>query len=610
STWIPSSLVPDVNALTIEIRATHTVTIKTPASTRSAVVKGTLKLLNGNSNTGSLTLYTPNRFILYSLKVADGGLFQVVSEDAFYSETIQFHDEDAAITVYGKIMIGDGGSQNSDGYYGFATAPNQRVYWYNNSVFEWNNNNSAHIPAGDTTYFPNAAGHPIFRITNIGGTISGLTNTIINGFLEVNTPVNFDGAGIKTIADGIRGNSGITQADGSGLLRISSPTTEVFAEGLNTQDIEIGLLSGNIQLNLNSTGLIFENGIAVSEDANVQINGPCLSKGKFAVRTNATLTAATATLVNMENADLVNEGLVQGAGTIQFSGAVMSTLSSPGTISAPVKLVHKQLQLGSNSNINNLELTDTSNLWLAAYDLQLGSAALLADSVNFIVTNDTGTLIRTVDINEVIFPVGISSTSYTPAYITNNISASNIDVRVKQAVLDGAGVPVTEGNADRSWLVGSNDPASNINLKLEWDDATAQPQFERDYSYISLFTECQSAPNCTGGYYDASTPQQAIGSIRFTQTRTGFDVFTGRTCIVTSKPFVYTFTGNGDWNDAMNWTPGLVPSPTVKPGIQVVIDPIVGGQCIFTGDITVQPGGNITVKQGKSFEIIGNIILP
>ncbi len=65
----------------------------------------------------------------------------------------------------------------------------------------------------------------------------------------------------------------------------------------------------------------------------------------------------------------------------------------------------------------------------------------------------------------------------------------------------------------------------------------------------------------------------------------------------------YTFTGNGNWFTPSNWQNQLVPPVTITSGMDVVIDPIASGECLYTGTINVQKGGKVTVKQGKTLTI-------
>ncbi|MEO7311337.1 MAG: Ig domain-containing protein [Chitinophagaceae bacterium] len=65
----------------------------------------------------------------------------------------------------------------------------------------------------------------------------------------------------------------------------------------------------------------------------------------------------------------------------------------------------------------------------------------------------------------------------------------------------------------------------------------------------------------------------------------------------------FTFNGNGDWADTNNWLNHLAPPASLTAGMEVTIDPATGGQCIFTGNISLLKDCKITVATGKKFTI-------
>jgi hypothetical protein len=70
---------------------------------------------------------------------------------------------------------------------------------------------------------------------------------------------------------------------------------------------------------------------------------------------------------------------------------------------------------------------------------------------------------------------------------------------------------------------------------------------------------------------------------------------------------IYTFNGDGNWDDAANWLNSIVPPATLNPGNQIIINPIDGGQCIVNISYTVSPGVIITVMAGKQLSLPGNL---
>jgi trimeric autotransporter adhesin len=71
----------------------------------------------------------------------------------------------------------------------------------------------------------------------------------------------------------------------------------------------------------------------------------------------------------------------------------------------------------------------------------------------------------------------------------------------------------------------------------------------------------------------------------------------------------YTFTGNGNWDDAGNWTNGAVPPLTLPNNAEVVIDPVPAGECVLDRAQQIKPGTKMMVKPGKKLRITGSLII-
>jgi subtilisin-like proprotein convertase family protein len=79
------------------------------------------------------------------------------------------------------------------------------------------------------------------------------------------------------------------------------------------------------------------------------------------------------------------------------------------------------------------------------------------------------------------------------------------------------------------------------------------------------------------------------------------------TCSFASTPLAttYTFTGNGNWNVAANWSGGVVPPTTLPANASIVINHAVGGNCVLNVTQNIAPGANLTVVTGKNLLIPG-----
>lgn len=71
----------------------------------------------------------------------------------------------------------------------------------------------------------------------------------------------------------------------------------------------------------------------------------------------------------------------------------------------------------------------------------------------------------------------------------------------------------------------------------------------------------------------------------------------------------FTFTGNGNWSDANNWMNRAVPPPVLSGDQFIIIDPIVGGECVLDVPQQVGHATQLTVNAGKKLVVNGNLML-
>jgi hypothetical protein len=69
----------------------------------------------------------------------------------------------------------------------------------------------------------------------------------------------------------------------------------------------------------------------------------------------------------------------------------------------------------------------------------------------------------------------------------------------------------------------------------------------------------------------------------------------------------YTFTGSGNWSNPANWSNGSLPPATISGNAEIIIDPAINGECVLDVIQTVQNNAKFSVKEGKSFRIIGDL---
>lgn len=80
--------------------------------------------------------------------------------------------------------------------------------------------------------------------------------------------------------------------------------------------------------------------------------------------------------------------------------------------------------------------------------------------------------------------------------------------------------------------------------------------------------------------------------------------------ISASIPTSFTLVNPGNWDNAANWLNGQMPPSVIAAGTEVMINPGGNGEAILNMNVTVQPGGKITVKPGKKLIVTSNLTVP
>lgn len=79
--------------------------------------------------------------------------------------------------------------------------------------------------------------------------------------------------------------------------------------------------------------------------------------------------------------------------------------------------------------------------------------------------------------------------------------------------------------------------------------------------------------------------------------------------VVASGSLGYTFTGNGDWGTAANWSNNIIPPPVLPSGAEIIIDPVANGECVLNTIQTINAGAKCTVRLNKKFRVNGNLVI-
>ncbi|MEO6730827.1 MAG: S8 family serine peptidase [Ferruginibacter sp.] len=75
---------------------------------------------------------------------------------------------------------------------------------------------------------------------------------------------------------------------------------------------------------------------------------------------------------------------------------------------------------------------------------------------------------------------------------------------------------------------------------------------------------------------------------------------------VVRNSVVYTFTGNGNWNEPSNWANNIMPPATLAAGT-IMIDHTAGGKCILNVAQIVSPNTSLIIKANKNLVVPGLI---
>lgn len=74
-----------------------------------------------------------------------------------------------------------------------------------------------------------------------------------------------------------------------------------------------------------------------------------------------------------------------------------------------------------------------------------------------------------------------------------------------------------------------------------------------------------------------------------------------------TPPAVYTFVGNGNWNNAINWVNGSIPPAVLPAGDQIIINPLGNGECVLNTGQTISSAAALFVVSNKKFRITGSL---
>lgn len=210
--------------------------------------------------------------------------------------------------------------------------------------------------------------------------------------------------------------------------------------------------------------------------------------------------------------NIVSRGTLQVPGTIIFSGDAQvipaGTYSSVSVQGTGIK------ELAGNVKVTGTLSFSGSYLQLGSYDLLMDNGGNISgyNKNGFVITDGTGRLKRrglgnTGQTGFVTFPIGTSTSSYTPLLLKNTGADDEFGVSVISGIYGSydadenpSGAALTSFSVNKTWRVSEQVLGGSVaTLTFQWNEADEQPGFLRN--------------NCFGShYYDGRWNQSATTS--------------------------------------------------------------------------------------------------
>ncbi|MHC1705642.1 MAG: YDG domain-containing protein [Tenuifilaceae bacterium] len=266
--------------------------------------------------------------------------------------------------------------------------------------------------------FPSSVGPDTLTINNSAGVTLHAAKTVSNTLNLIN----------GTFTNG----SNLTLGSSAAISRIGGSLTAVptfgaatnLTYGNGTISITGTLTSGSNQIINTSSTSSYSVGFAISGTgipANTSVSS--VSGNVLTISQNATASGtAVALLVTWPSLIITGfevPSTSTGLGNLTLNNAAGVTLSSDATVNGVLTFTNGKFDLGA------------SNLTISGS----GSIAAGFDATKYFVTSGVGTLkMNTVTAGSATYPIGSSSTSYTPFVSTNNTSSDVLGFRVKNSI--------------------------------------------------------------------------------------------------------------------------------------------------------------------------------
>ena len=498
------------------------------------------------------------------------------------------------------------------------------------------------ISSGITQVFSFSPAIVLSNTASGSGTVSNISTNKINVTFPTSLTVNDSlGDNHSGTYSSVTVNGSINMASSTklniastnfkGALNIATGT--VTAAGNVTLNNTLNIASGAI-LNMSTYTLSSGSGFSNTGTGMIQTQNtgttaiPSGITWSGTVKYNHATSSQTVVAGNYANLDLsggsggrtfINGGSIGIAGTFtqQTSGNTTLTGSTVVLNGSSVQTIpsftYNNLTLNNSAGFNTLSSNLTVNglLTLTKGSVDLGNENMIAASIlggsntAYILTTGTGTLtVKSVGATSTLFPIGVSSSSYTPLTISNTTGTSDLTVGVSSTIANSVIDPTKIVNLQWS-VVGSVATTASITYQFNSSDKAA--------GYVAGSTNQLGIYSGTGRYNLLTA--SPTGS-PYTFVEIGLSIpATGSTNLyvvgnngsIESPTTSWTGTYSTDWSDYHNWDNGvpannvdaIIPSGTTySPTINV---------SVATRDLTLNT--NVTLTNNSSLQLNRGIII-
>lgn len=378
------------------------------------------------------------------------------------------------------------------------------------SLYNYNRNNSGSFSIPNATWAPGS----LCRITGVTTTGPGGTAQTFADFEWASTSQT----GAFTFAPGF-GTTGNFIVNGTGTGSISFPAATTnsiggnFVQSSGTVSFQPGhvlLFNGSAAQQIgavgplqgltlqNPAGLTLRNTFTINQALNLTSGtlhnsafALTMADGSTITRSGGTVAAAPlfAGTVNVTYLAGITTGEELPSGQNTLARLTIAPATGTVSLSRPVRI-----NTGLDFTLGHLKLGN--------HDLSLAETAMISGNTSskYIITDGSGRMGQEGmgtggQTGAVLFPVGVSASSYTPATLSNSGSRDVIYLRVIPQVYqsyDAAGSPngpaLATAAVERSWIISEGTAGgSDLMVTLSWEAANEINGFNRTYSQVAFY---------------------------------------------------------------------------------------------------------------------------